>query len=452
MQTDTIAAISTPPGAGGIGIVRLSGPEALRIADEVFRGRETPSDGATCTIHYGRVVDGAEVLDECLLTLMRAPRSYTREDVVEMNCHGGPVVLRRVLDLVVRHGARLAGPGEFTQRAFLNGRIDLAQAEAVMDLIMAQTDLSRRAAMAQLEGHLSRRVEAVRERMVSFLAHLEAALDFLNDDLEIISREEQQRQTEELLAELRRLEESAEAGRVLREGLTAVIAGRPNVGKSSLMNALLRTNRVIVTPVPGTTRDAIEEVMNLRGVPLRLIDTAGLRDSADVVEREGVERSRNWLARADLVLFVLDTSERLQPEDKEGLAAVAGRKTVLVLNKMDLPAQWEAADLPSASALVRVSALHGTGLEELEEVLLHLLWHGEVQASDALVTNVRHQRALTQARERLERVLETLAHGYSEELVAVDLQAALQHVGEIVGVTLTEDVIQQIFERFCIGK
>jgi tRNA modification GTPase len=449
---DTIAAISTPPGAGGIGIVRLSGPQALRLADEVFRGRERPSECATYTAHYGHVVDGAEVLDECLLLVMRAPRSYTREDVVEIHCHGGPVVLRQVLDLVVRKGARLAGPGEFTQRAFLNGRIDLVQAEAVMDLIRAQTDLSRRAAMAQLDGHLSRRVEALRQRLQDFLVHVEASLDFLDDDIEIISRQEQQRRAEELVAELRRLEEGAEAGQILREGVTAAIVGRPNVGKSSLMNALLRTNRVIVTPIPGTTRDVIEEGINLRGVPLRLIDTAGLRDSADVVEREGVERTRHWMARADLVLLVLDTSESLQPEDWEGLAAVADKKTVLVLNKADLPAQWEPHLLPPAAATVRVSALHGTGLEELEETLFRLVWQGEVQAGEVWVTNVRHKRALSQARESLERVLETLAQGYTEELVAVDLRAALHQLGEIVGVTLTEDVIRQIFETFCIGK
>lgn len=449
---DTIAAISTPPGAGGIGIVRLSGPDALHLADEVFRGRERPSSCATYTAHYGHVVDGEEALDECILLVMRAPRSYTREDVVEFHCHGGPVVLWQVLDLVVRKGARLAGPGEFTQRAFLNGRLDLIQAEAVMDLILAQTDLSRRAAMAQLDGHLSQQVEALRQQLTEFLAYVEASLDFLDDDIEIISREEQQRRAEALLTELRRLEASAEAGQILREGVTAAIVGRPNVGKSSLMNALLRTNRVIVTPIPGTTRDAIEEAVNLRGVPLRLIDTAGLRNSMDIVERQGVERTRHWIDRADLVLLVLDTSESLQPEDWEGLAAVAGKKTVLILNKIDLPARWEPHVLPPASAVVRVSALQGMGLEELEETLFHLVWHGAVQAGDVIVTNVRHKRALGQARESIERVLETLAQNYSEELVAVDLRAALHQLGEIVGVTLTEDVIRQIFETFCIGK
>jgi len=453
--TETIAAISTPPGAGGIGIVRLSGPQALAIADRIFRGRSQPSQCETFTVHYGHIVDGEEVLEECLLTTMRAPHTYTREDVVEINCHSGPAVLRAVLDLTLRHGARLAEPGEFTKRAFLHGRIDLAQAEAVLDLINAQTDLSRRAALSQLEGRLSQRVTSIRERLIDLLAHLEAALDFTDDDIEIISPADQQARLEEIRAELRALAASADAGQILREGLSAVIAGRPNVGKSSLMNALLRTNRVIVTPIPGTTRDAIEEMVNLRGVPVRLVDTAGLRESEDVLEREGVDRSRRWLERADLILLVLDRAEPLRAEDRAALAELNGRKAVIVLNKSDLPAHLEEAEVtglcPETPQVV-LSALTGEGVDRLEEAILRLVWGGQVEASTPLVTNVRHQRALVAAAESLERALATLQQGWSEELVAVDVQAALQQVGEIVGETSTEEVINYIFEAFCIGK
>ncbi|HIE50611.1 MAG TPA: tRNA uridine-5-carboxymethylaminomethyl(34) synthesis GTPase MnmE [Armatimonadetes bacterium] len=455
MDEDTIVAISTPPGRGAMGIIRLSGPQATAVADALFRGRGRPSEFPSHTVHFGRLVDGEEVVDEVLLTVFRAPHSYTGEDVVEISCHGSPVVLRRVLYLAVRQGARLAEPGEFTKRAFLNGKMDLAQAEAVMDVVCAQTELSARAAMSQLEGHLSRRVEELRQQLIDFLAHLEAALDFTDEDIEIISPTEQRQRAEALLGELRRLAASAEKGKVLREGVTTVIAGRPNVGKSSLMNLLLREDRVIVTPVPGTTRDVVEDLVNIRGLPLRLLDTAGLRPTEDLVEREGVSRTQTWLERADLVLLVLDRSEPLQAEDRLALTAVAGRPTVVVLNKSDLPPRLETQEvarrLPQAPQVL-LSALTGAGLSELEAAIERLVWEGGVEPGDVLVTNVRHQRALEEAAEYMERVLETLAVGYSEELVAVDLRGALRCVGEIVGETLTEDIIHRIFSTFCIGK
>ncbi|MFQ5808965.1 MAG: tRNA uridine-5-carboxymethylaminomethyl(34) synthesis GTPase MnmE [Armatimonadota bacterium] len=457
--SDTIAAISTPIGEGGIGIVRLSGEQALAIAGRVFepdRGDGPPSTMATHTVHHGRVMDGDEVVDEVLLTVMHAPRSYTREDVVEIGCHGGVVTVRRVLELALAHGARLAEPGEFTKRAFLNGRFDLAQAEAVADIIAAKTEAGQRAAEVQLRGDLSREVNEIRERLADLLTYVEASIDFVEEDIELLSRDEMRERCEAIGARLQELIATAAAGQVLREGITAAIVGRANVGKSSLMNALLRTDRVIVTPVPGTTRDVVQETLNIKGIPMRVADTAGMRKSEDVVEAEGVTRSRQQMAAADIVLAVLDRSEPLAEDDRELLASIPPGRSLVVLNKSDLPRALPQEDLPDACGDVRMvetSATERTGLEELEDAITELVLGGAVLRTDGVVvTNARHKDALIRADDSMRRALSAIEEELSEEFIASDLRGALDAVGEVVGETLTEDIIERIFATFCIGK
>jgi len=453
---DTIAALATPPGSSGIGIVRLTGPEALIIADGVFRPASEaapPSRQGSFSVRYGHVLDGA-VIDEVLLTVMRGPRTYTTQDVVEINCHGGPVPLRRTLELVLRRGARPADPGEFTRRAFRFGRLDLAQAEAVADLIAAQTEASHRAAVQGLSGRLSERVRSFRDRLVALDGHVEASIDFCEDDVAPLSRDALRHELTGLVADMRALLASAPAGRALREGVRAVIVGRPNVGKSSLMNALLQEDRVIVTPHPGTTRDVVEETVDLGGFAVTLADTAGLRESADEVELAGVARTRSWIDRADLVLLVLDGSEALQPEDHRLLAETPLARLLVVVNKADLPQRVEAADpaLPAAAPVAHVSALTGQGLDSLEGTLTHLIGNGAGPGGEALLTNVRHEHAVALAAGALDACLAKEASGLPEEILAEDLRTALDALGEITGDTTREDVIDHIFSRFCIGK
>lgn len=455
---DTIAAISTPPGHSGIGIVRMSGPEALAIADRLFRPAnptKIPSKAPSFTTSYGHVVRDGQVVDEVLLTVMRAPRTYTTQDVVEINCHGGIIPLRRTLELVLELGARLADPGEFTKRAFLLGRIDLAQAEAALDVIFAQTEEAHKAATRQLQGALSQEVNALRDRLVELLAHLEASIDFGDEDLELMSLAQVDARLAEIAAELRRLVEGAAVGRILREGLRTAIVGRPNVGKSSLMNALLGQERVIVTHIPGTTRDVVEESIHIAGVPVVLWDTAGLRPTDDPVESIGVARSRNALQDADLILVVVDGSSPLTAHDRALLLEMRERSAVVVINKSDLPQgvdAQEVADLAQTQA-VSVSALTGSGLDELREVIGERVWSGANRAdAGSLVTNVRHKQALERAAQHVQAGRAAIASGLTEEYVAEDLRDALDALGEIVGLTLNEEVIDRIFATFCIGK
>jgi len=451
---ETIAAISTPAGEGGIGVIRLSGPEAIPIALCLFRRASgtTLAHPEPFKLYYGHIrhPENGEAVDEVLMSVMPAPHSYTREDVAEISAHGGPAPLRAILTLIIAEGARLAAPGEFTQRAFLNGRIDLTQAEAVLDTIRARTDAGLRAAQTMLEGELGRRVRALRERLVELLSSLEAAIDYAEDDLTFLTPEQIRKTIAECRTEVANLISSHTRGKLLREGAGTAIIGRPNTGKSSLLNALLGEARAIVTPVPGTTRDLIEEQIDLAGVPLRLIDTAGIRHTEDAVERIGVERSRASLERADLVLLVLDRSLPLQEEDRELLELVRERPAIVILNKADLPAVISRDDI--SAPVVELSAATGAGLPELEATMRDLLLGPAVQSESPALANLRQREAAERASIALEQAALSADAGASEELLAVDLMAAAAALGEITGEDLREDVIQTLFARFCVGK
>lgn len=460
-MNDTIAAVSTPRGEGGIGIVRLSGPDALPIAEKIFRPHRDQlhiSEIKTHTLTYGHTVDPEtdEPVDEVLVSVMRAPGTYTREDIVEINCHGGSVPLSKVLELALQMGARLAEPGEFTRRAFLNGRIDLAQAEAVADIIRAKTDLSLKVAVGQLEGRLSEEINQIRSDLVELLASVEAAIDFPDEDLDFLPSQEIIGQIDNILKRLESLLATADEGKIIAEGIRGVIIGRPNVGKSSLFNALLREERAIVTHIPGTTRDAIEEFINLDGVALKLTDTAGLRHTDDAIEIESIERTKIHLDNADLLLLVIDASEPLTDDDRELLSLISDRRAIITLNKTDLPQHPNNTDIESLALnkpLVRISAAEETGLHELKSGIHDLVIHDDVASADAVfVTKVRHKIALRSAVENLEYAKKSAQGETPPELIAVDLRGCLRSLGEIVGETASEEILDQIFSRFCIGK
>lgn len=460
LPEDTIAAIATAIGEGGIGIVRLSGPQALNIAGEMFRAASTlpVSEQPSRTAAYGHIVDPVckETVDEVLLLVMRAPRSYTREDVVEIYCHGGPMPLKRILELTLKAGARLAEPGEFTKRAFLNGRLDLSQAEAVIDVIRAKTDSSLRMAVGHLSGAFSSRVLQCRRQILQLIAQLEAAIDFPEEDIEAMTAQQVETVVRQLSADIAGLLSTAQTGRILREGLKTVIIGKPNVGKSSLLNTLLGEDRAIVTDIPGTTRDIIEEYVNIGGVPLKVIDTAGIRESADEVEKIGVEKALAVMAEADLILLLLDASTPLTDEDKEVMAHLAGRQAIVLVNKTDLPAVLTMGEVEAFAAgktVIKISALEGTGVAALEKAIVDLVYSGRVsQGEGAFVNNVRHKHILELAQSLLAEVLATIAADMPPDCIVVDLRAAWEKLGEISGETVGEDIIDQIFSQFCIGK
>jgi tRNA modification GTPase len=460
MPDDTIAAIATPLGEGGLGVIRVSGPQAMAIAQTVFQDRHghPVKDLPSHRVRFGSLIHpqtGAK-LDEVLVTYMRAPRSYTGEDVVEISGHGGVGVMARILGAVASVGARLAEPGEFTKRAFLNGRLDLSQAEAVIDLIHAHTEESHRQALAQLQGGLSRAIRAMREELLEVLAYVEGAMEFPEEDLALLPWETLRARVHAVEAQVATLLDSFQSGRVLREGVQVAIVGRPNVGKSSLFNTLLAANRAIVTPIPGTTRDVIEEVANLRGYPFRLVDTAGIRPSTDPVEQEGIERARASLESADLVLLVLDRSEPLTVEDEEAMAAVQGKRVQVVLNKADLPPLLTAAALQMRVPewpKTAVSCKERQGLERLTEAMVAAVLHGQQPPRDGpVVTRLRHWEALQRARQSLLQAHAAMGQRLSGEFIAVDLREALEWLGEIVGLNYTEDLLDKIFSEFCIGK
>jgi tRNA modification GTPase len=451
---DTIAAIATPVGEGGIAVVRLSGPQSLSIADASFRpaGKTSPVPSAapTHTIHFGKIVRQGRVLDEVLLAVMRAPRSFTRQDVVEITCHGGLLPAKLVLDTLLENGARLAAPGEFTRRAFLNGRIDLAQAEAVADLIHSRTELALAAANEQLAGKLSQRINLLRDDLMKTLAHLEAHIDFPDEDIAPDTRETLIGRLQAGVAFTDQLLRTANEGRILRRGIRAAIIGRPNVGKSSLLNQLLGHDRAIVSRIPGTTRDTIEETANVRGIPVIFIDTAGLREASDEIELEGIRRSRGALADAELILQVLDAAEPLTAADQTLLSEFAQKKRLLIRNKIDLPVRLK---LPPGILALDVCCLTGKGIEEVKDAIKEKVWAGEIQAEMwQVMINARHQDALQRAREAIGRTVAALRDGLGLELAALDLRIATNAVGEIVGKTTTDDLLDAIFSQFCIGK
>ena len=461
MLEDTIAAISTPPGEGGIGIVRITGPDAYKVGVSVFSFARPTDKPKSHRMYYGYVNNPIDKqnIDEALIVFMRAPHTYTREDVVEINCHGGIMPLAKTLELVLAAGARLALAGEFTQRAFINGRIDLAQAEAVIQIIRARTDTARELGMSQLQGRLSQEVKSVRKVLLAALAHMEASIDFPeHQDVEEMALTQLQQSTNEALQKTRVLLDTADVGRIMREGVRTAIIGRPNVGKSSLLNALLREQRAIVTNIPGTTRDILEESVNLGGVALTIVDTAGIRETLDEVEKQGVERSRIALENADLILYVMDVSQGIEEDDKEILRSLQNKPCIVIINKIDLVSDWQhtanllTEDL-AAFHTVPMSVITKQGLEELEKAIISLVFQGNVTAPQStMVTSTRHKDALKRAGDALQDLMQALESGYAVDLLAIDLHAALEALGEITGETVGTDLAEEIFRTFCIGK
>ncbi|RKQ63836.1 tRNA modification GTPase trmE [Thermovibrio guaymasensis] len=460
MCQDTIAAIGTPIGRGAIGIVRISGKEALRILKELFRTKRgnKKEEFEERRVYYGLVVDEfGEPIDEVLAVYMRAPRSFTGEDVVEIHSHGGIVVVRKILREVLKRGARLAEPGEFTMRAFINGKIDLVQAEAINQLIEAKSEVEAKVALRHLEGSLSKRIEGIRNKLLETKAYIEAAVDFPEEEVEILERGKVKEKLIEIKEEIEKLLKSYREGKVIREGIKVAIVGRPNVGKSSLLNALLREERAIVTEIPGTTRDVIEESVTVKGIPVRLIDTAGIRDTAEKVERIGIERSLEKLKEADVVLFVVDGSVGLTEEDKKIWELLKGRKNVIVVvNKKDAGLKVNCKDLKEWNRCVEISAKEGKGIEKLsEEIVKMVLLEPEAVfgGEEEVITSERHRELLEKAKNSIEKALKSLEEGFeSPEFLSMDIDQALESLGMIVGKVTTEDMYDIIFSRFCIGK
>lgn len=458
MDTDTIAAISTPVGEGGIAIIRVSGPNAISIVDRLYRGKKKLAEAKTHTVHYGHMVqpETEERIDEVLVTVMRAPRTFTREDVVEVSCHGGMIPVQKTLEALFAAGARLAEPGEFTKRAFLNGRIDLSQAEAVIDLIRAKTDRAAKIALSQSEGRLSRLINKLRNEILETLAHLAVNVDYPEYDAEEMTAQFLEERCRYIAREIDRLLNTARQGKIYREGINTAIIGRPNVGKSSLMNVLTQENKAIVTDIPGTTRDVIEEYVNVRGIPLRLLDTAGIRETEDVVEKIGVERSRRALEQADLVLLVLNFAEPLTEEDRRLLKLIEPQTAVVIVNKTDLPGRMELQEVRSMigeKPLITTSLKEERGIEELEEAIAQLFRLGQVEATDGtIVSNARHIHLLEQARRCVDDVIRGIEAGIPLDMVEIDLKNAWQFLGEVIGDAVADDLIDQIFSQFCLGK
>lgn len=459
MDLDTITSISTPMGEGAIGIVRLSGPQAVEIADKLYKGKHLLNDVPSHTINYGHIIDpeSKEVVEEVMVSVLRAPKTFTREDIIEINCHGGILTINRVLELTMTYGARMAEPGEFIKRAFLNGRIDLSQAEAVMDFIRSKTDRASKVAMNQIEGRLSDLIKKQRQSILEILAQVEVNIDYPEyDDVEDATTEFLLEQSKEIKQEINRLLDTGAQGKIMREGLSTVIVGKPNVGKSSMLNNLIQDNKAIVTEVAGTTRDVLEEYVNVRGVPLRLVDTAGIRETEDIVEKIGVERSRKALSQADLILFVLNNNEALTQEDYTLYEVVKNEDVIVIVNKMDLEQNIdinEVKDMIGDTPLIQTSMLKQEGIDELEIQIRDLFFGGEVQNQDmTYVSNSRHISLLKQARQTIQDAIDAAESGVPMDMVQIDLTRTWEILGEIIGETASDELIDQLFSQFCLGK
>lgn len=459
MDFDTITSISTPMGEGAIGIVRLSGPEAVEIGDKLYKGKKKLKDVPSHTINYGHIIDPEtdEVVEEVMISVLRAPKTFTREDIIEINCHGGILTINRILELTMTHGARMAEPGEYTKRAFLNGRIDLSQAEAVMDFIRSKTDRASKVAMNQIEGRLSDLIKQQRQSILEILAQVEVNIDYPEyDDVEDATTEFLLAQSKKIKNEIDQLLETGTQGKIMREGLSTVIVGKPNVGKSSMLNNLIQDNKAIVTEVAGTTRDVLEEYVNVRGVPLRLVDTAGIRNTEDIVEKIGVERSRKALSEADLILFVLNNNEPLTEEDRTLYEVIKNEDAIVIVNKTDLERQLDIEEVKTMigdTPLIQTSMLKQEGIDELELQIRDLFFGGEVQNQDmTYVSNSRHISLLKQARQTIQDAIDAAEAGIPMDMVQIDLTRTWELLGEIIGESASDELINQLFSQFCLGK
>ena len=457
MRTDTIAAIATAMSSSGIGIIRISGEEAVTITEKIFRMKNGKklSEMPTHTIHYGHICDGEEVIDEVMVLLMRGPKSYTREDTVEIDCHGGVYVMRRVLETAIRYGARPAEPGEFTKRAFLNGRIDLSQAESVIDVIHAKNEFALKSSMKQLSGSVSNAIKEIRGTVLHEIAFIESALD----DPEHISLdgypEQLQGIVEEVSGKIEKLLSTSDNGKILKEGISTVIVGKPNAGKSSLLNTLLGEERAIVTDIAGTTRDVLEEQINLNGIILNIIDTAGIRDTEDVVEKIGVDKAKKYVKDADLIIYVVDSSTALDENDFEIMELLRDKTAVVLMNKSDLQPVTTAEEVKSHldKTVISISAKEQVGIDTLEETIKELFFHGEVTFNDEVyITNIRHKTALQEALNSLHLVVQSIRDGMPEDFYSIDLMNAYEELGSIVGEAVEDDLVNEIFSKFCMCK
>lgn len=458
MKTDTIAAIATGMSNSGIGIVRISGDEALEVADRIFRpkkGSRKVSDMETHTIHYGYVVDGEEVVDEVMLLIMKAPRSYTCEDTIEIDCHGGVLVMKKILETVLKYGARPAEPGEFTKRAFLNGRIDLSQAESVIDVINAQNELALKSSVSQLQGAVLEKIKDIRAVVLHEIAFIESALD----DPEHVSLDGYPEQLRGIMSDahskVKKLLDSSDNGKMLKEGINTAIVGKPNAGKSSLLNILVGEERAIVTEIAGTTRDILQEQIQIGGIGLNVIDTAGIRDTEDIVEKIGVNKSREYIEKADLIIYVVDSSTELDENDQEIIEAIQDKKAIVLLNKSDLDAKTDAAILQERldKPILSISAKNNTGIHELEKLIEEMFFSGKLSFNDEVyITNIRQKNALAEAESSLKMVLQSIDDGMPEDFFTIDMMNAYEVLGTIIGESVGEDLVNEIFSKFCMGK
>ena len=455
MLNDCIAAVSTAMGTGGIGIVRVSGKDSSAVVGKVFKGKKG-SALKSHSITYGHIEYNGKTIDECLLMYMKAPKTYTRDDMFEINCHGGMQSVQAVLEAVLQSGARLAEPGEFTKRAFLNGRIDLSQAEAVIDLINAKTDLSLRQAVRQLDGELSTVVKTMRDKILSMIAHIEAAIDYPENDIEELTNQKIATETAIIIEELDTLIVSFERGKIVREGIETVIVGKPNVGKSSLLNLLLKEERAIVTDIAGTTRDVLQEYVNIQGIPMKIVDTAGIRETSDAIEKIGVDKSKIYAKKADLILLLFDASHALSQEDMAILALAQEKKAIAIINKSDLGIRLDSSEIRryiDENNIIEFSVKDKFGLENLYARLKNIVFQGDLHMeSESLVANVRHRNILVRAKESLANVLLSVQDGMSADFFSIDLQQSYRFLGELIGESIGEDIVSKIFSEFCLGK